>query len=280
MPSRAERGISFWTIPLVALLLGVTRLHAAEESYGGLPRVEGVQVLRNPGFTVGYSDEYRVARWVVFRAASVRGRKLPPRPEGFDPDSRLEHPVYSRDYSGSHYDRGHLAPNYLIGKLFGRAAQRATFLMSNVAPQRPRLNKLVWQRLEEAEVDEVAPAAGGLWVVAGPVFDRAPRRLKKGVAIPEAFYRIWVDTRDPDPPQALAFIVPQKVCGEESLGDFVVSVDAVESRTGIDFFAALDDGLEAPLEASVRPSGFRLADWARRPARYAEDFAGQPCRLD
>lgn len=264
---------------LAAALLATARAWA-EESYGGLPQAAGVQVLRNPGFVVGWSDEYRVARWVAFRAASVRGRKLPPRPDGFDPDSRLERPVYSKDYSGSRYDRGHLAPNYLIGKLYGRAGQRATFLMSNVAPQTARLNKLVWQRLEEAEADEVAPAAGGLWVVTGPVFSERPRRLKKGIAIPDAFYRIWMDTRDPGPPEALAFLVPQRVCGEESLADYVVSVDAVEARTGIDFFAGLDDAVEVPLEASVRPAEFRLADWARRPARYAGDFAGQRCVLD
>lgn len=260
-----------------ALLLAAGGVGAEErEVFAGLPGGPVTQVLRNPGFVVGYSAERRQPLWVAYRAESLKGRRLGRRPERFEPDPRVAPAVTETDYRGSGYTRGHLAPNYLIGKLYGRAAQHATFLMSNVSPQRRRLNELAWQRLEEAEADIVAPAAVELWVVAGPVFGARPAALKSGVAVPEAFYRIWLDVRE-GAPHALAFIVPQRVCGTEPLSEFLTSVDAIEQRTGLDFFQALDDAREAALERGQASDGWRLERFDRRAPRYAGNFAGEPC---
>lgn len=264
---------------LLALALPAT---AANETYAGEPRAApavAVNVLRNPGFVVGYSEKRRQALWVAFRAASLKdSRRLAARP-GFEIDARTRARVSSFDYQGSKYDRGHLAPNYLIGKLYGREAQRATFLMSNIAPQGKRLNQLVWQRLEEAESDIVAPRAGELWVVTGPVFGSNPPRLKSGIEVPEAFFRIWLDVRDDGAAAALAFVVPQDVCGTEPLERYLASVDDVESRTGLDFFHELADAPEQVLEASRATAGWRLERFNRLPPRYADKFDLEACPL-
>ena len=164
----------------ILVLAGLTVVSAAAADrsvFAGDPKLvspklqPGVEVLQNPGFRIGYSEFQREALWVAFRAESVRGRHVNLFREEFEPDTRTRAQVQSEDYRGSGYERGHLAPNYLISKLFGAKGRHAAFLMSNVAPQTPRLNQLVWQRLEEAEADIVAPEAGALWVVTGPVFD-------------------------------------------------------------------------------------------------------------
>lgn len=240
-------------------------------------------VLDNPGFRVGYSPAHRQPLWVGFRAESVRGKaRLGRRPDRFTPDARVPDPVGSRDYLSGKAEadltRGHLAPNYLIGKLHGRAGQLATFLMSNISPQSRRLNELVWQRLEEAEVDVVAPALGPLFVLTGPVFGPSPRTLRKsGVAVPEAFYRIWVDVLPSGEARALAFIVPQQVCGAEPLSSFLATVDEIEQRTQLDFHAPLDDAVEAALEASRDTGGWTLERFDRRPPRYADNFGSLQC---
>ncbi len=151
--------------------------------------------------------------------------------------------------------------------------------MSNIAPQSRRLNELLWQRLEEAESDTVAPRAVQLWVVAGPLFGAQPPRLKKsGIAVPEAFFRIWLDV-DGGAPRALAFVVPQEVCGSEPLSRFLASIDDVERRSGLDFFHELADAQEAALESARQAAGWQLERFERRPARYAEKFADQPCAV-
>ena len=248
----------------------------AEETWGGLPQGQPTQVLSNPGFLVGYSEARRQPLWVGYRAESLKGRRLGKRPERFEPDPRVDPAVAEADYRGSGYTRGHLAPNYLIGKLYGRAAQHATFLMTNVSPQRRTLNELVWQRLEEAEADIVAPRAIELWVITGPLFGQQPALLKKGIAVPEAFYRIWLDL-DGGAPRALAFIVPQDVCGTEPLSQYLASIDEVERRAGLDFFAELADAQEDALERSRATDGWRLERFERRPPRYAGNFKDLQC---
>ena len=248
---------------------------AEREAFAGLPAGQSAQVLQNPGFLVGYSDSRRQPLWVAYRAESLKGRRLGKRPP-FEPDPRVSMPVMPQDYRGSHYTRGHLAPNYLIGKLYGRKAQRATFLMSNISPQRAQLNSLVWQRLEDAEAKVVAPGAVELWALAGPVFGEQRALKKSGVALPEAFYRIWLDVRDGEP-WALAFVVPQNVCGTEPLSKFLSSVDEIERRTGLDFFGELPDPQEDALERATSIEGWRLDRYDRQPPYYGNKFDLSKC---
>lgn len=268
--------------PWIPAFAGMTVLVAAAtaaepETWAGEPRSrEPVQVLHNPGFEVGYSAGRRQPLWVAYRAASVRYKRIGPRPADFSPDPRVSDPVGPRDYAHSGYDRGHLAPNYIIGKLYGQAAQHATFLLTNVSPQTARLDQLLWQRLEEAEADIVAPLAGNLPVLVGPVFGAHPPKLKGGVAIPDAFYRIWLDHRSAQP-RVLAFIMPQNVCGPEPIGNYVTSVDEVERRTGLDFFAELDDAVENRIEAGRDAKGWELDRYDRKRGRYADKFDGDRC---
>lgn len=250
---------------------------------GGAPELDGPEALvrlENEGFVIGWSPRRRLALWVAYQARAVVEPRFPPRPD-FAPDPRLPDPVSPDAFRGSGYDRGHLAPNYLISNRYGRDAQRASFLMSNVAPQSARLNQLAWQRLEEIEVDRMAPRLRGLWVIVGPVFDPPRARLPAGVDLPDAFYRLWLD-ETAEGPRVMAFIVPQQVRGDERLDAFIVTVDTVEARTGLDFYARLADPVEARLEAApAEPQAWGFAGLACFPARYAEDWQGRGgVRLD
>lgn len=241
-----------------------------------------VRRLDNPGFAVGYAPRRGAPLWVAYRAEPVGRSGFHARP-GFASDPRVTRTPAPGSYRGSGYDRGHMAPNYLIANLYGPAAQKASFLLSNIAPQKPRLNQLLWQRLEEIEADRLAARHGALWVTVGPVYDDAPARLggPDGVDVPEAYYRIWLDPED-DRPRVLALRVPQDVRGDERLDAFVVSVDALEAETGLDFHSGLPEDVQAVIES--RPGdadAWGLTGLACFPARYREDWQGRGgIRLD
>ncbi|MDN5937912.1 MAG: DNA/RNA non-specific endonuclease [Salinisphaera sp.] len=261
-----------------ALLLALAQPGHAREpnrALAGLPQTAGDHVLINDGFTVGYSERLGSPLWVVYRASRITNRRYSPRPR-FHRDPRSRRGVTWFDYLHSGYDRGHMAPNFLMSNLYGRGAQRDSFLMTNVTLQSPRLNQLLWQRLEEVEADYLAPRWQALWVTAGPIFSDADRHTESGLAIPEAFYRLWLDRKENGRLRALALIVPQKVRGDERLDRFVVSVDAVERRTGLDFYTRLPDAEENPLEAAAAdPVAWGLTRHACDPARYAENWQGR-----
>ncbi len=230
-------------------------------TYMGVPQVSSgfSHILRNDAFMLEYSETLKNPLWVTYKVIPKRYQSGK-RPSGFSKDWRSLAAVSHDDYTGSGYDRGHMAPNYLIASRYGRNAQQQTFLMTNIAPQKPKLNQKSWQRLEEVIANDFSDWHGDFWVVTGPIFDQQPKTLKNSdVSIPSAFYKILIKPGSPETPaKTLAFIFPQNAKANASLMTFVSSVDEVEAQTGIDFFHKLDDEFEAKLEAGKTPQAWRL----------------------
>lgn len=271
------------TLAAIALCAGwygyeVVRARPAM-AWMGLPQAMPVQpaywthVLRNDGFMVGYSELRGNPLWVIYHLTPIAAdAPRLKRPQRFDNDWRSLARIGHDDYSGSGFDRGHLAPNYAISRLYGHSGQLDTFRMTNITPQRPDLNRKVWQRLEEVEADSFAPRFGSVWVTTGPIFDHDVARLKSSaqVEIPDACYKIYAVPAEVNGgrPLLLALLMPQGVQGNERLDSFVTTVDQVEALTGFDFFSELPDELEESLESRSEASAWHLAEVAARPGRY------------
>ncbi len=222
-------------------------------AYAGPPRTaKAVRVLSNTGYLVGYSDALGNPLWAAYRVHDVETLDAPERPDQFRVDPRTSARVEPGDYTRSGYDRGHLAPNYAIATRFGRRAQEETFLMSNIAPQMHALNAGAWRELEHKIATSYAARFGEVWVIAGPVFGESPEWLRGRVAVPEAFFMIVID-ETAGRVRAQAFLFPQSTIPEARLEEHVVSIDAIEQRTGLDFLSALPDEAETALE-SMRAS--------------------------
>ncbi len=225
-------------------------------AFAGLPRSlacdNEITVLLNRGFIVGYSDGRRNPLWVCYRVFHVEEPVLDKRPSHFSVDFRTQAQVSHDMYTHSGYDRGHMAPNYAIGVCYGAEAQRQTFLMSNVCPQNPSLNRGLWATFEQTIAREYAAAFEEIWVTVGPIFDEEGTYLPSGVEIPDAFFMIVVDLLD-GTPRFLGFVIPNLAPDGRDAVAFLTSVDAVERLTGFDFFWELDDAVEDALE-SVVPS--------------------------
>ena len=236
-------------ISSMLLLLGYVSKFKNQTYYAGLP-ISNALVLENKGFTVGYSDQRKNPIWVSYRLFKVKEPVIPKRPSKFKVDDRTKARVKHEDYSYSGYDRGHMAPNYAIATRYGKEAQQQTFLMSNVCPQKPWLNRGIWRQLELLNADIYANKLDEIWIVTGPVFYSWQQRHISGVEIPTSFYKIIVDEVD-GIPRMLSFIVSQDITSETEIWQFLTNVDNIEKVTGIDFFSELEDHLENRLEAQI-----------------------------
>ncbi len=270
-------------VSLIVLLLGggwyAMERHVRQNYvYAGVPQEQALsyqtftRVFRSDGFLLGYSEWRANPLWVSYHLTPIGKKTHLKRPSRFQVDNRSLRRVAHDDYLRSGYDRGHMAPNYAISNLYGRSAQHDTFVMTNITPQRPKLNQKLWQRLEEVEADYFAPWFKDVWVLTGPIFDQDVQRLKSGVEIPDAFYKIYAvpPTRAGGKPKILAFVMPQTVKGYEPLDKFVTSVDDIEQRTGLDFFPELDDKLEAQVEKSKSIYGWRLGEVRSLKGRFSK----------
>jgi len=217
--------------------------------YRGYPIGSVDLVLENEAYTAGYSEIRMDPLWVCYRVFAVADPVSHSRPSRFSTDYRTDAQVSHDDYTNSGYDRGHMAPNAAIDYCYGQDAQRETFLMSNICPQTPTLNRGVWASLEE-DVRNWADAYEEVWVCTGPIFDDTHELLASGVEIPDRFYKIVVDDTGSGL-RALAFLIPQVVVAGSVSESFLTSIDEIESASGLDFLADLDDSTEDSLESQT-----------------------------
>ena len=223
--------------------------------YGGAPRpstganAPSFRVLTNQGYAVGYSDALANPVWAAYRVRDLARLPTPAaRPEKFEVDRRTAARVAPDDYANSGYDRGHMAPNYAIATRYGTAAQRETFLMSNITPQLHALNAGLWKELEQKIATSYPARYEEVWVLTGPVFDATPKKLRGGVAVPEAFFLIVIDENE-GKLRTLAFLVPQAVPTSADPERYLTSIDEIQRRTGLNFLSELDDAAEKQVEA-------------------------------
>ncbi len=231
------------------------------------------RVLRNNGFIVGYSDLRGNPLWVEYALKPVADNapRLK-RPSHFQTDWRGLNRVSHDDYTKSGFDRGHNAPNHAMSTLYGKYGQADSFLMTNISPQRPKLNQQIWERLEEAELSFFAKNFGKVWVITGPIFGNNSERIASSlwhIDIPKAFYKIYVtEESDSKPAFALAFIMPQTVTGKEPISQFITTIDTVEAQTGLDFLSDFDDKIENHLEGAIETAPWNLNAINKIPSRY------------
>ena len=243
-----------WTLYIARPFIP-TSVAAGEGSvFGGEPSRTSfpheIRVLHNTAYTVGYCDDLDDPAWVCYRVFDVPGHVIPPRrPQGFFVDTRTAARVEPGDYTSSGYDRGHMAPNYAIGTRFGAQAQEETFLMSNVCPQRHRLNAGLWKDMETRIVDNYTGRYGQVWVIDGPIFGAEDRmvRLHNKVPVPEAFYMIVIQQHEGGV-RAEGIIIDQEAPASGSLNNYVVSIGDIEHRTGLNFFPKLEAQAQSLIE--------------------------------
>ena len=105
----------------------------------------------------------------------------------FTPDYRLSNPIYPEDYKYSGYDRGHLASDASFDSNYDRLTE--AYLMSNIVPMTPTINRGIWRKLEDIE-RKVTRKYGKSEVVNYVLFSMngAPE-LIGDVVIPSAFVK-------------------------------------------------------------------------------------------
>jgi endonuclease G len=143
--------------------------------------VPNTKVLCNSFFAVVYDDD-RNANVFSTEIAQERLKKTP-RTDNFRADKRIADSPTPADYTNSGYDRGHMVaaanaddPNEMSD----------TFLMTNMTPQLPSVNRIAWKNLEER-----IRSVPFKWVVTGAHYSATPKVIGKNkVPVPDFLYKV------------------------------------------------------------------------------------------
>ena len=109
------------------------------------------EILTGRYFTIGYSWYFRQAKWVLeITNPNSHFAWEVERRDNFRADIRIPRRFRAglKAYKGSGYDRGHLVASANHDEL--EIQNSETFLLSNMSPQKPDLNRRIWRDLEIA----------------------------------------------------------------------------------------------------------------------------------
>lgn len=204
-------------------------------------------------YTLSYSSLDRQSEFAYYllKPESINGTQ--PRTDDFRIDPFVKsNPVKSTDYQGSGFDRGHLCPAGDMSLNFSSMSE--TFFMSNMSPMTPSFNRGIWSKLE-SWVRNSALSMGELYVVTGPVLNKSCGVVNNSINIPCSFYKIVY--KSGKTPQVIGFILSNSG-STTNLKNFTVSIDEIETLTGIDFFPQLQDDIENRLESKLDFNGWGL----------------------
>ena len=218
-----------------------------------------------------YSAEYdctkKHTRWVAFTFDNVSNQKNTNRSDkwGNDPKIPTAYQTYASDYS-SPYNKGHLVAS--ADRYITREANVQTFYYSNMSPQIASFNGGIWNQMEEkvrswakslSANDTVYVVKGGK--IDGTIADGTLIEYTGNqVAVPQNYFMAVLSLKGGASPQykAIAFYINQKTYSSSSINNYVISIDELEQKTGLDFFHNLPDNIENEVEQSYNKSDWGL----------------------
>ncbi|MDR1755498.1 MAG: DNA/RNA non-specific endonuclease [Culturomica sp.] len=206
------------------------------------PECKG-ELIKNTYYTVDYNAGHKQPNWVYYMLVNEYIAGEAKRSNNFQSDERVSIPATLKDYRHCGYDRGHLCP--AADMTHSTTAMDETFLLSNMSPQDPSFNRGRWNDLEDQIRKYVKNPTDTIYVVTGPIFLNNKGHIGDNkVTIPGFYYKVvYCPKRG-----GVGFIMPnQKV--EQNIKTWIVSIDIVESLTGIDFFPQLPPQIQDCIEA-------------------------------
>ena len=144
-------------------------------------------LLKNNSFITFYSLLDKIPNLSLTTVYWEDVKKKMKRRNIFHQDSRIPKGfrATNRDYKKTGYDRGHLIPNAF--KDYSTKAQEETFLLTNIAPQEPKLNRWVWRTLEN-KVILMCKFYDRIDLIVGVI--HGDRKIGKNVTVPDFFFMV------------------------------------------------------------------------------------------
>lgn len=222
-------------------------------------------------YTVEWDADKHAQRWSCYQMHSGNSMKNTSRytsdTNQYPNDESLDSKYHftSDPYWGSGFDHGHICPS--ADRLASANANYQTFFLTNMHPQVNGFNAGVWSNMENqvrnwnnSNFREV------LYVCKGGTIDSEANLYESRpyigsgsnrIPVPKYFYMAFLCKKPASQGggyEAAAFWVEHKVSADNKLLKYLISIDELEQKTGIDFFCNLPDKTEDVVEKTIGSS--------------------------
>ena len=246
-----------------------------------------VVVKKTDDYGITYSVEWdnaKVAnRWTCYQLHEGNSLSTTDRNDDFKKDPEVAVSPILEDYKNSGFSRGHLCPS--ADRQCTVEQNKQTFFLTNMQPQWQEHNGGLWKNLEDlvrnyATNDSYSNAhCDTLYIVkAATITDKVTindaeedgiydERCVGGdgheheLIVPKYFYMALLHyNKATDTYHAIAFWTLHEKAADKNknFGDYAISIDELEKRTGIDFFCNLPDVIEKEVETEVNLDFWKL----------------------
>lgn len=222
---------------------------------------EPVTRIVRDGYAMDHNDRYKTPLWVCELVTNedangpLTGRS-PWQPDPVlcpnGPRRPCERGALDADYTGSGYDRGHLAPN--LNQRLDTQRKDETFFFSNAAPQIGKgFNQSVWKNFEE-EIARWVQDLGRLWTITGVLYhdekEDDPQTATGtvyvntigagNVYVPTHFYKVVVWEEDGEYAAFAVVMENERYPAKTSFRSFLKPIRWIEQRLNVDFMPDLE----------------------------------------
>ena len=202
----------------------------------------GIPIVTTPNTTLECREGYALQHDNAAKIAIWAGWTLPPeetigcnpREDAFVADQSLPKGARAEpgDYAKSGYDKGHMVPDADLS--WSKITSLESFLMSNMSPQFPNLNRGAWKILEAQTRAWAWSRKHPLTIYSGNIYKLGVSKTigENKVVVPDALYKIIIDNVTGE---TLAFHFPNIEKQSTDIASHLTTVAELERMTGIIF---------------------------------------------
>jgi endonuclease G len=214
----------------------------AHEKYGLPSKTNGGIIIKRGEFIYSFNRITGFSNWVLHRLGKDDFGPVPRFHGAFFKDSLLPIDLprpTNTDFENSGFDKGHAVRSE--ERTCTNEANRQTFVMSNVFPQRPELNRGPWLGCERWVEKMCKDSTYEFWIVVGPVYEKDKveylNKKTQKFSVPQWVFKVMLVNKPNGTTEKIAVLMPN-INGIRKLDwkSYIVPISKVEELTGYKFF--------------------------------------------